>query len=87
VQVVQAWGVGEFGFTLFAVQVLQSEAVPPEQVAQSPWQPVHVVSLALNWLLVQSVQLPGVGEFAFTFIAIQGLHSVAAGPEQVAQSA
>ena len=69
-----------------AVQVLQLFEVPPEQVAQSPWQGEQVVSEALYWLEVQSVQLPGVGEFAFTLFAMQVLHLSAPTSLQVAQS-
>ena len=64
----------------------QSVESGPEQVRQSPWQFVQVVSEALNWLEAQGVQLPGVGLVGLTFPATQVRHWFEAAPEQVEQS-
>ena len=60
---------------------------PAEQVRQLESQAPQVVSLALNWLLVQVVHEFGVGAFGFTLLVPQFLQSLEVPPEQVAQSA
>ena len=87
-QVVQAWGVGLFGFTFPATQVLHWEAPAAAQVAQSVWQFVQVFTSALYWLEAQLVQDPFVGWAVFTLSAAEQVRQslAVAPPEQVAQS-
>jgi hypothetical protein len=65
----QSWqesGVGEFGLTFMAMQVLQFDDSGPEQVAQSEWQAVQVFSSLLNSLEAQATHVPVPGWLGFT---------------------